>query len=128
MVHATHEGGCRAMGLCTDLHVYDHADNTNCSILHLLQAFLCLPHVIKIPAIMELKELTPRADTQDQHSSSQRGAVPYQISHMNGKICMAIKQALGAEHKVQLAAEVPSRAQQQQTMKIEVKAWNLPAD
>ena len=38
--------------------------------------------------------------------------MPYQISQIQGKICMARKQALGAEHKVLLAAEVPLRAQQ----------------
>ena len=69
MAKATQKDGCPARGWFAYLHVHNHADNTNFSVLHLLQAFLCLPHIVEIPTVMGHKELTQGGATQaDQRS------------------------------------------------------------
>ena len=55
--------GCPAHWWFANLHVHNHADNTNFGVLHLLQAFLCLPHIIEIPSVMGHKELAQGGDT-----------------------------------------------------------------
>ena len=63
------QGQLSTRGWFTNLHVHHHADNTNFSVLHLLQAFPCLPHIVEIPIVMGHKELPQGGDTQaDQHS------------------------------------------------------------
>ena len=70
MAKATHKDDCPACGSFTNLHVHNHADHTDFSVLHLLQAFPCLPHIVEIPAVTWHKGLTQGGDTQaDLHSN-----------------------------------------------------------